>query len=38
MNGFKGNVSRGDEIFTALGDAVTAAKADVGAARAADLN
>lgn len=35
---FKGNVTRGEEIFTALGDAVTAAKADVGAARAADLN
>lgn len=34
---FKGNVKRGDEIFTALTDAVTAAQADVGAARAADL-
>ena len=34
---FKGNVTRGDEIFTALTTAVDAAKAEVGAARAADL-
>ncbi|MCT4558748.1 MAG: TRAP transporter substrate-binding protein DctP [Pelagimonas sp.] len=35
---FKGNVTRGDEIFTALTDAVAAAEADVNAARDADLN
>jgi TRAP-type C4-dicarboxylate transport system substrate-binding protein len=35
---FKGNVARGDEIFTALTDAVAAAEADVNAARAADVN
>ncbi|WP_293577169.1 TRAP transporter substrate-binding protein DctP [Phaeobacter sp.] len=35
---FKANVARGDEIFTALTDAVAAAEADVNAARAADLN
>jgi TRAP-type C4-dicarboxylate transport system substrate-binding protein len=34
---FKGNVARGDEIFTALTDAVAAAEADVNAARAMDL-
>jgi TRAP-type C4-dicarboxylate transport system substrate-binding protein len=35
---FKGNVGRGDEVFTALTEAVAAAEADVDAARAADLN
>ncbi|MGH1445642.1 MAG: TRAP transporter substrate-binding protein DctP [Cognatishimia sp.] len=35
---FKSNVARGDEIFTALTDAVAAAEADVNASRAADLN
>ena len=35
---FKGNVTNGEAIFTALTDAVAAAEADVGAARAADLN
>jgi TRAP-type C4-dicarboxylate transport system substrate-binding protein len=35
---FKSNVTRGDEIFTALTDAVAEAEADVSAARAADLN
>jgi len=35
---FKGNVARGDEIFTALTDAVAAAEADIESARAADLN
>ncbi|OUS36618.1 C4-dicarboxylate ABC transporter substrate-binding protein [Rhodobacterales bacterium 56_14_T64] len=35
---FKGNVANGEEIFTALTDAVAAAEAEVGAARAADLN
>ncbi|GAA6207315.1 TRAP transporter substrate-binding protein [Cognatishimia sp. WU-CL00825] len=35
---FKSNVTRGDEIFTALTDAVAAAEADVNASRAADLN
>ncbi|WP_114285387.1 TRAP transporter substrate-binding protein DctP [Candidatus Halocynthiibacter alkanivorans] len=35
---FKGNVTNGEEIFTALTDAVAAAEAEVGAARAADLN
>ncbi|MEL6617707.1 MAG: TRAP transporter substrate-binding protein DctP [Pseudomonadota bacterium] len=35
---FKGNVARGEEILTALQDAVAAAEADVNAARAADLN
>ncbi|MFV1531408.1 MULTISPECIES: TRAP transporter substrate-binding protein DctP [unclassified Phaeobacter] len=35
---FKSNVTRGDEIFTALTDAVAKAEADVNAARAADLN
>jgi TRAP-type C4-dicarboxylate transport system substrate-binding protein len=34
---FKGNVTRGDEIFTALNDAVAAAEADVNGARDADL-
>ncbi|AZV77031.1 C4-dicarboxylate ABC transporter substrate-binding protein [Parasedimentitalea marina] len=34
---FKGNVANGEEIFTALTDAVAAAEADVNAARAADL-
>lgn len=35
---FKGNVANGEEIFTALTDAVAAAEAEVGAARDADLN
>ena len=35
---FKGNVTNGEAIFTALTDAVAKAEADVGAARAADLN
>jgi TRAP-type C4-dicarboxylate transport system substrate-binding protein len=35
---FKGNVTRGDAIFTALTDAVAAAEADVNGARASDLN
>jgi len=35
---FKANVGRGDEVFTALTDAVAAAEADIGAARSADLN
>lgn len=35
---FKGNVARGEEVFSALSEAVTAAKTDVGAARAADMN
>ncbi|AHD09840.1 TRAP transporter substrate-binding protein [Phaeobacter gallaeciensis] len=35
---FKSNVTRGDEIFTALTEAVAEAEADVNAARAADLN
>ncbi|MEM7525621.1 MAG: TRAP transporter substrate-binding protein DctP [Pseudomonadota bacterium] len=35
---FKGNVGRGDEIFTALTDAVAAAEAEVNAARSSDLN
>lgn len=35
---FKSNVTRGEEIFTALTDAVAAAEADVNAARDADLN
>jgi TRAP-type C4-dicarboxylate transport system substrate-binding protein len=35
---FKANVARGDEILAALTDAVAKAEADVGAARAADLN
>lgn len=35
---FKGNVANGEEIFTALTDAVAEAEAQVGAARAADLN
>lgn len=34
---FKGNVSRGDEIFVALTDAVAAAEADVNGSRDADL-
>lgn len=34
---FKDNVDRGDEIFTALTDAVADAEKQVGAARAADL-
>ena len=34
---FKSNVTRGDEIFTALTDAVAAAETDVNAARAMDL-
>ncbi len=35
---FKTNVARGDEVFTALTDAVAEAEADVNAARDADLN
>mgnify|MGYP001337540116 FL=1 len=35
---FKGNVTNGEAVFTALTDAVAAAEADVNAARAADLN
>ncbi|UWR62016.1 TRAP transporter substrate-binding protein [Phaeobacter inhibens] len=35
---FKSNVTRGEEIFTALTEAVAEAEADVSAARAADLN
>ena len=35
---FKANVGRGDEIFDALTAAVAEAEAEVGAARAADLN
>ena len=35
---FKGNVGQGEEIFTALTEAVAAAEAEVSAARAADLN
>ncbi|MGA9411714.1 MAG: TRAP transporter substrate-binding protein DctP [Roseobacter sp.] len=35
---FKANVGRGDEIFEALTTAVAEAEAEVGAARAADLN
>jgi TRAP-type C4-dicarboxylate transport system substrate-binding protein len=35
---FKGNVANGEEIFTALTDAVAEAEAEVGAARDADLN
>jgi len=35
---FKSNVTRGDEVFTALTDAVGAAEADVNGARDADLN
>ena len=35
---FKGNVANGEEIFTALTDAVADAEAEVGAARDADLN
>tara|TARA_B110000908_G_C10247183_1_gene449538 strand:+ start:778 stop:1836 length:1059 start_codon:yes stop_codon:yes gene_type:complete len=35
---FKGNVTNGEAIFTALTEAVAAAEADVNAARAADLN
>ncbi len=35
---FKSNVTRGDEVFTALTDAVAAAEADVNGARDADLN
>lgn len=35
---FKANVSRGDEIFTALTDAVAKAEGDINAARAADVN
>jgi len=35
---FKDNVAHGDQIFTALTDAVAEAEADVNAARAADLN
>ena len=34
---FKGNVANGDEVFTALTDAVAEAEAEIGAARAADL-
>jgi len=34
---FKKNVDRGDEIFSALTDAVADAEKDIGAARAADL-
>ena len=35
---FTGNVARGDEILTALQEAVAKAEADVNAARDADLN
>ncbi|WP_299425843.1 TRAP transporter substrate-binding protein DctP [uncultured Shimia sp.] len=35
---FKSNVARGDEVFTALTDAVASAEADVNGARDADLN
>ncbi len=35
---FKSNVARGDEVFTALTEAVAAAEADVNGARDADLN
>lgn len=35
---FKANVGRGDEILTALTDAVAKAEAEVGASRTADLN
>lgn len=35
---FKGNVTRGDEVFTALTDAVAVAEAEVNADRDADLN
>ena len=35
---FKSNVTRGDEIFTALTDAVAAAEAEIDADRAKDLN
>ncbi|WP_282181188.1 TRAP transporter substrate-binding protein DctP [Aliiroseovarius marinus] len=35
---FKSNVARGDEVFTALTNAVAAAEADVNGARDADLN
>ncbi|MEO1364077.1 MAG: TRAP transporter substrate-binding protein DctP, partial [Pseudomonadota bacterium] len=35
---FVANVARGDEILSALTEAVAAAEADVNAARAADLN
>ncbi|WP_412552383.1 TRAP transporter substrate-binding protein DctP [Shimia sp. MIT1388] len=35
---FKSNVTRGDEVFSALTDAVAAAEADVNGARDADLN
>ncbi|AXI43341.1 TRAP transporter substrate-binding protein DctP [Sulfitobacter sp. SK011] len=35
---FKSNVGRGEEVFTALTEAVAAAEADVSAARSADLN
>jgi TRAP-type C4-dicarboxylate transport system substrate-binding protein len=35
---FKSNVTRGDAIFDALTSAVAEAEADIGAARAADLN
>lgn len=34
---FKGNVANGEEIYTALTDAVAEAEAEIGAARAADL-
>lgn len=35
---FQKNVTRGDEIFTALTDAVAKAEGDINAARAADIN
>ena len=35
---FKSNVTRGDEVFTALTDAVAKAEGEINAARAADLN
>ncbi|MEP1879657.1 MAG: C4-dicarboxylate ABC transporter substrate-binding protein, partial [Roseibium sp.] len=35
---FKGNVTRGDEVFTALTDAVAEAEAEINADRDADLN
>lgn len=35
---FKGNVGRGEEIFDALASAVAEAEAEIGEARAADLN
>ncbi|MGI9368356.1 MAG: TRAP transporter substrate-binding protein DctP, partial [Ruegeria sp.] len=35
---FQTNVTRGDEVFTALTDAVAAAETEINEARAADLN